>query len=258
MVDRLRATLLSAAAALLCGCATWGRHGVVIRPPQRIRVAVLPVHADLRVKRLADIYTVQASSPVPSDESAAIAGRLAEATEAITRRLESGLKDSYLFDVAESTAAGAAQAVLTVRLSGYGRIKGKWLWYLIGSGFAEGAVQGAVVGTAAGGSAWVAAGIAAEEVLQEALTWGGGAWVFGRVFTPVILEGRLTSVADGKTLWSGTEFVRLDRKGLKRFSKEERGRKELRLRVTAEKAADELVADLEKRAWRNVRKEAAR
>lgn len=201
------------------------------------------------------------------------------ATESITRELENGLRTSYFFEVVDasetrtalegiglvsstapwtkeqSQAVGKslhAPLVLAVQLSGYGKIKRKWLFYLIGTGFVEGVVQGVAVGVAAGGNAWVAAGIATEEVLQEALTWGGGAWLFGRIFTPVILEGKLISVADGKTVWHGMAFARRDRKRLKRFSKEERTRKELRLRLTSEKAVAELVRSLKKKAWKNI------
>ena len=57
-------------------------------------------------------------------------------------------------------SATQADAVLQIRLSGYGQIKRKWLVYLIGSGVVEGVVQGVVVGKAVSG--WAGALVAVE------------------------------------------------------------------------------------------------
>lgn len=261
------------------GCSTWPQHGVEINPPRKIRIVVLPVRSEVKIRRLGDIYTVPRSTQPLTGENSLIEAQMAEATKRVAFDLETRLRASYFFEVVAASQTRAAleglgilsstvpwtreqsQAVgkalnapliLNVRLSGYGKIKRKWLFYLIGSGFVEGVFQGAIVGTAAGGNPWVAAGVATEEVLQETLTWGGGAWLFGRFFTPVILDCTVISAADGEAVWQKVVFARRDRKRLKLRSKEERARKELRLRLTAEKAVEELVRRLEKKAWKNI------
>lgn len=255
---------------LLCGCATWPEHGVTPDAGGRVRIAVLPVENRAEIAKLGDIVTLPAT---PADGSQQIAQRMAAVTDDITTAIERQLAASPYFEVVDHTAVlkvlGSGddaltperlrqlqssldvQAVLAVQLSGYGRLKRKWLFYLIGSGVVEGAVQGIAVGKATG-SAGAGLAVWAEEILQESLTWGGGAYLFNRRFAPVILEGGLTSTADGKTIWSDTAFANLDTKALKRRLKAERDRKEVQLQVTTEKVTRELVKALLK----TVKKEA--
>jgi hypothetical protein len=144
-----------------------------------------------------------------------------------------------------------AQAILVTKVAGYGKIKRKWLVYLIASGVVEGAVDGVLV-AAVGASPWVVAGVVAEEILQEAVTWGGGVFIFNRIFTPVILETELLSTTDGKVIWSDTAFARMNWKALKKLPEGERKKKEVRLQLTAQSAVEHLLKDLNKSAFRNV------
>lgn len=262
---------------LLSACATWSRHGVAANPPEKIRIAVLPVKIAVRVKRMSTIKTVPKGEALPN-EPRLIDQEMRAAADDITTALEARLSSSYFFtviadsevrralaseglDSATATLTSAqfqsfgralgAQAVLATDLSGYGSIKKRWLFYLIGSGLLEGAAQGAVVATAVS-SPWVAVGVAAEEMTSETLEWGGGAYLFGRFWSPVILEGRLISTADGKTVWSKTALESGDRKAVKALPKDERNKRELRLRLTARKAAAVLVKKLDRRAWANL------
>jgi len=273
---RVRACGCGLVVLLLSGCATWSRHGIAPRAPGKIRVAVLPVEVAVRVARLRNIETPPPGAPAPPEEGALIQEKLRAAADEITRDVEDRLASSYFFEVASDSdvrralavagstaplsadrlqALGRAldvQAVLSVRLSGYGSIKRRWLFYLVGSGLAEGLAQG-IAAAVVIGSPWAAVGIGAEEALQETAEWGGGAYVFGRVWAPVILEGSLTSAADGKTVWSGTALESSDREALKRLPPERRERREVRLRVTAARAAASLVKDLDRKAWANLK-----
>src|SRR5262249_48824840 len=95
---------------------------------------------------------------------------------------------------------------------------------------------------------WVGVGIAAEEIAQESLTWGGGFWLFNRVYTPVLIEARLVSARDGRILWSHTAFAESDHEMLKTYPEDARGDKALRLRLTAQKAVRDLLNELNAQA----------
>ncbi len=265
---------------LLAGCATWTGHGVTIDPQQKLRIAVLPVQSDLEIKSLNDIETVPESTKEIPGEKERIRQEMQRVTEDMTRSIETRLNDSPYFEViphdkvAEALSSRTdrpatvprsadrikeigrtlnAQAVLNVRLSSYGRLKRKWVAYLIGTGVAEGVVEGVVVGGAIR-NVWVGLAVAAEEIGQEVLTWGGGSYLFNMYYAPVTLEGELISSSDGGTVWSHTTFDSIDRKALKKLPEEERKKKEVQLKVTAEKAEKDLVEDLEKAAKKSIRK----
>lgn len=262
---------------LLTGCATWSQHGVAL-DSRKVRVAVLPVQNAVAIKRLRDIQTVPASGAVSTNEQDMIQREMCDVTERIGGRIERGLDRSYFFEpvphdrvllaveTLDTPLVGPplsadqlkqlghfldADAVLVVRVSGYGKIKRKWFYLLVGSGVVEGVVQG-VAAAAVVDNPWVAVGVATEELLQEALTWGGGTYLFNRVFTSVILEAELMSTGDGKIIWSDTAFARMNRKALKNLPEAERGKKEVRLQVTAEKAIDGLLENLDKKAFKNI------
>lgn len=263
----------------LSGCATWSKHGIQPRPPEKIRIAVLPVQISVIIKHLKNIQSIPKSEKTPLDEKDVIHRKMREAADAITGDIEAELNASYFFEVAPDSdvrraleVAGfaastatltdaqvadfgktvGAQAVLVTQLSGYGAVKKRWLFYLIGSGLAEGLVQGVVVAVAVS-SPWAAVGIGVEEAAQETAEWGGGAFLFGKMFSPVILEGQLISSADGRTIWSGTELASSNSKAVKALPKVDQGRREFRLRLTAKKAAVDLVKKIDKKAWANLK-----
>lgn len=264
---------------VLNGCATWSKHGITPRRPEKIRVAVLPVRVAVSIKHLKDIRSVPKSEKPALDEKDLIQEEIRRAADAVTGDIEAKLNASYFFEVvpdsevrkaletaglAASTAAVTAaqaeeigkavgaQALLVTQLSGYGAIKKRWLFYLIGSGLAEGLAQGAVLAVAVS-SPWVAVGVGAEEAAQETVEWGGGAYLFGKMFSPVILEGQLMSVEDGRVIWSGTELASSNRKAFKALPKDDRVKRELRLRLTAQKAAADFVKSIDKKAWANLK-----
>jgi hypothetical protein len=147
-----------------------------------------------------------------------------------------------------------AQALVTIRLTGYGRLKTRWVVYLIGSGVVEGIVEGSIAGGATR-NVWVGLVVGLEEIGQEIFTWGGGAYLFNRYYAPVTMEGAMFSALDGAPVWSDTAFDSIDRKTLKKLPEEEQKKKEVQLRVTAEKVIKDLIADLEKTARKNMQKE---
>ncbi len=255
----------------LAGCVSWPGHGVAYSPSRKLRVAVLPVRSAVVIGKLQDIESIPATEKSVHDQAPLIARRMQAVTEEMTRSIESrlsanpdveivsheqvetmlaalGMAAAKHLTVEQLECLGRAldvQAILAVRLSGYGRLKREWIRIMIGSGVGEGVAQGVVVARA---TANAALGVAAmlEEIGQEVLTWGGGSHLFNEHYSPVILEGRLISARDGKTLWSDTSFSSIDKKALKKLPQDEQKKKEIQLEVTAEKTERELVDDLGK------------
>ncbi len=253
-------------------------HGVTAYPGQKLRIAVLPVQSDVEVKSLKDIETVTGPAKEIPDEQEHIRQQMQKVTDSMTRSIEARLNASPLFEavpdeeVVEARAARAAmpagvpmsaeqikslgaaldaRAVLAVKLTGYGRLKRRWVAYLIGTGVVEGVVEGSIAGGVTR-NIWVGLAVALEEIGQEVLTWGGGSYLFNMYYAPVTLEGALFSTMDGEEVWSHTTFDSIDRKALKKLPEEDRKKKEVQLKVTAEKTEKDLVDNLEKSARKNL------
>lgn len=245
---------------------------------------MLPVQVAVTITHLKNIQSVPASGNTPPDEKELIQRKMRQVADAMTSDIEAKLNSSYFFEVITDSdvrraldaasivlststlspsqledlgKAVGAQAVLVTRISGYGAIKKRWLFYLIGSGLVEGLVQGVVVAVAVS-SPWAAVGVGVEEAAQETVEWGGGGFLFGKIFSPVIIEGQLFSVADGRAIWSGTELASSNRKAVKALPKEVRGKREVRLRLTAEKAVTAYVKKIDETAWSNLKNADAR
>jgi len=261
-----RAPRCAAALALLlaAGCASWPAHGVRPGPEGTFRIALLPVAVTAHARHLSDLETLPPPPPPPPSgaaERARIDAALAAAGARMTASLAERLRDAPpLAPVAvPEAAAGAdpaaaarvagADAALVVELSGYGRIKGRWVTYLIGSGVVEAAVQG-VVAARVVHNGWVGLAVGLEELGSEVLTWGGGAWLFNAWYAPVTLQARLVAARDGRTVWRDLVFVPRDRKALKALPPERRARREVQLAATSARAEAELVEDLAKAARR--------
>jgi hypothetical protein len=277
----IKSVSLAVVVFLTAGCASWSGHGVTVASDGKVRIAVLPVQSEVEVDSLSDIETVPGGTEKALDEKKSIHDRMERITEEMTGSIEARLSASPSFTVipagrVKSVLDGLdmqppylpisaeqikklcarldAQALLTVRLTGYGRLKTRWVAYLIGSGIVEGVVEGSLAGGATH-NIWVGLAVGLEEIGQEILTWGGGAYLFNMYYAPVTLEGALSSARDGQPVWSDTAFDSIDRKALKKLPEDERKRKEVQLRVTVEKVIRDLTADLEKTAQKNVRKE---
>jgi hypothetical protein len=257
----------------------WKEHGIIFSPQAKIRIAVLPVRADVKIKKLKSIrdmneYEIGALEADPKTEAVLVSSEISRAAGEITAYAESRLGASRYFEVVPGSSTAEAlmslgapetgfltdsarirklgellsvQAVLDIKLSGYGRIKKKWQVILLGIGVGEGIVFGAEIQLVTRSRELAMAG-AAEEIIQEMLEFGIGIGVFNKLFTPVILESRMISVSDGKELWGKTAFNTVDRKTLKKFPEKERKSKELRLRITWKESVDKIIGNLEKKA----------
>ncbi len=259
------------------GCSSWSKHNVFFEPPRRLKIIILPVECTVRINKVKTIKSVKGSPPAAEIQEKEIKAEISGVTEQITRNLETGLNNSYFFEAVPlerirlvmdvlgikgpelSTGqlkdlAGALNAglVFKTRLSGYGAIKKKWQMLLLGTGLVEGAVQGVVAYKLLHNKS-LAVFIAAEEFAQEALVWGGGIYIFNHIFAPVILESELVSVEDGAVIWSKTAFSTIDKKAIKKYPAAERDLKELRLKVTAERAAGEIIKSLQETALKNLK-----
>ncbi len=261
---------------LLSGCASWKKQGVSVTPPEKIRLAVLPLELDFSISNPADIATVAKSTATSAERKKLAQALKAPLNEALDKDFELRVSSSYVFSpipssdidkamasLSLSTAADPsprqyrelarrlkADALLRVRVHGYGKIKTSWLMLLWAGSFGEGAAQGVVIAAAAA-NAWAGAAVAAEEVLQEGLEWFGGGYLFDRFYAPVVLEGDLYSGKTGKNIW-GWWFIDTDNKeAVKKLPKADQKKKQVRLLLTFEKTRDDMMQRLEKVAFKN-------
>jgi hypothetical protein len=144
------------------------------------------------------------------------------------------------------------EAVLYVRLSGYGRLNKKWTTGVIASGSAEAVGEGGLVWLAVG-NAPLALAVMLEEGIRDTLMAVGGVSAFNAGYSPVTLDAVLLGTADGKELSSYTAFATADSKAIERLPKEEQSKTEVRLQVTGEKAILDLVEHLDKTAEEELR-----
>ena len=261
---------------LLSGCASWKKQGVSVIPPEKIRLAVLPLEMDFSVSSPADIATVAKSTATASERKKLAQAMKTRLNETLNKDFELRVSSSYVFtpipfaDVDKAMASLnfsttpapspkqyhdlarrlKADALLRVRVHGYGKIKKSWLMILWASSFGEGAAQGVVIAAAAA-NAWAGAAVAAEEVLQEGFEWFGGGYLFDRFYAPVVLEGDLYSGKTGKNIW-GWWFIDTDNKeAVKKLPKAEQKKRQVRLLLTFEKTRDDMMQKLEKVAFKN-------
>ena len=259
---------------LLSGCATWGDHGVTVSRGEKFRIAILPLKVTAEVDKASDIMTPPTSVV---DEGKLIRKQMRDVAVQLSGLVNSKLLESSYIDpvplesheiVSSMPATDTAhvlnldalqalkvtqnvQAVLMVTLSGYGKIKKKWLTYLIGSGVVEGVTQGFVAAKLVK-NPWVGVVVMLEEIGQELLVWGGGAYLFDRHYAPVTLEAQLISTTDGQEIWSDTVFVSVDKDAIELLPEKDQKRKELQLSLTAKKAINELVQDINDKAKSNL------
>jgi hypothetical protein len=260
---------------LLSGCATWAQHGVTAGQNKKFRIALMPVEVTAEIGKISDIMT---SPPAVADEKKFIQEQMQIVSDQLTHALHSRLSASSYVEIvpiepseadtiiltpaapqalspeefAKLKIGSDVQAVLLVKLSGYGKMKKKWLTYLIGTGVVEGVVQG-VLAAKLVDSTWVGIVIALEEIGQEVLVWGGGSYLFNKHYAPVTLEAQLISTLDGKPIWDDTVFVSVDKDAIEALPVEDREKKEIQLNLTAKKALDELAGDLDEKAKSNLR-----
>lgn len=257
--------------SFLSGCATWAQHGVTAEHNEKYRIAVTPIEVTADIEKAVDIMT---PPPEITDEQELIHRQMQDVAGRLTGFLNSKLGESSYIEpvsvggVNDNLPAAAPhtwrldelqslktsrniQAVLDVKLSGYGKIKKKWLTYLIGTGVVEGVVQG-VLAAKLVKNTWVGIAVALEEIGQEILVWGGGSYLFNEHYAPVTLEAQLISTTDGKQIWSDTVFASVDKDAIKLLPEQDRKKKELQLNLTARKAINELSEDINKEAKSNL------
>lgn len=257
------------ATLLLSGCASWSGHGVVPQSGE-YPVVLLPARFTAHVERLSQVAP---PPPTPEatpgdanvDESEAIRAQRTAAVERVTsslaRRLDASdilrtwvapaesLTDADGIPLSPAAVArneGAA-AALQVDISGYGRLKPGWVALLLAKGAVEATAHG-VIAWQVLDNHWAALGLFLEELAVETLTWGGSAKLFDAHYSPVILEARLIAAEDGKTVWKEMVVVPTDRKRLKKLPEAERGRRDVQLQLTSERAVRRLAKTLDKAA----------
>lgn len=76
------------------------------------------------------------------------------------------------------------------------------------------------------------------------LTWNGVDWLLGETYAPVTLEGRLTYLRTGKTIWQDSYFVTDNEHELAKLGAKAKTDKALQLQASLHKAEYKLIAAL--------------
>jgi hypothetical protein len=210
-------------------------------PPVRF---VLPTFQSLvHIRRLKYIH--QALTHLSKDEEKSLINQeMKRATSSLTDDFAAKLSSSSVFI---PTPANGAEIEIRVKLEAYGRVPGKWLVILVGSGAGEAVAQGVIVAEATG-LKWLAAGVSAEEMASESLTWLGGAFLTNRFLTPIILSCDVMRLRDRKTIWSKHIFNLYSRKIIALLPPDQRYRREYQLTALTGHALEKLVTAL-KQDW---------
>lgn len=261
--------------SFLCACSHWAKMGVVLTPPHKLNLAILPVEFSVKISKRKEIEDVPKNEQKLSSikESSLTQAKIEAVSQDMTRYLTKRLSQSYFFNIIPlsdklpfvnfqlPTSSGAwqefsqtsgASVFLRIQVEGYGHIKKSWLFYLLGTGAIEGIVQGVAVSFAVNRhQQWIAVGVGVEEAAQETAEWLGGTYLFDRFFTPVILKARLINAKTGKVFWSETTMGTWARADLKKFPKSERSKKQIRLKAVSDAALRKLAEDIEKAAAKN-------
>jgi len=227
-----------------------------------LKVLVAPVKMAVTIKTMKDIG--EATDAVPQDE-----GALREKIARIENRTSSALSETLrgygqfevLDDVrpgetffldgkrrflnrlsSETISAAApsgADVVVAVKISGYGRIKKEWVALLIGSGVLEGFFHGALLLKATSQTS-LAIGAALGEIASESVRWGGGAYLFGKKFTPVVLEAAVYDAKTGARIFRTSAFASARKKYFKDTPEDLRSNKAFRLETVLGKALEKI------------------
>lgn len=212
------------------------------------------VRVDGMPEKLSQIMTVPENATLPPEKEAQAIRKAMDTVEkqihdATTTRLSEKLGLPLAWDtgimnqkVAQHQAI-APPLKLEITLSGYGRLKRKWVTYMLVSGAVEAVFQGVVVASALNNT-WAGLAVGGEEMTSEWITWHGGAWLFSRTFSPVTLEGHLWRTKGHKLVWRKIVFVSKNKKEMKTVPEKDRERREIRLQANLHKAENLLLTNL--------------
>lgn len=137
------------------------------------------------------------------------------------------------------TEAGA-DIVLSGRILDYGKVQWQyWMAGLVISMLAE----TLIVGAATGFNPVIMVATAASELLTDLPFWWGGAYIAGWGFRPVRIQVKALQITGCKQrVWKEQELIVLiPGKSLKKYTPEERKRKEIQLGVNVEESLMELA-----------------
>ncbi len=206
------------------------------------------VRMDTVPEKLSEIKVIEAASRIsPEQEQKIIRNSMSTVQKQIRESFSKPLSEQNKLNInwvdAGHLETATAPLRLEITLSGYGRLKKKWITYMLASGIVEAVFQGLVVASALGNT-WAGVAVGTEELGSEWITWHGGAWLFSRTFAPITLEGHLLRTGDGKLVWRKTVFVSKNKKELKKFPPEDRDQREVRLTANLHKAEKLLLKDL--------------
>lgn len=182
-------------------------------------------------------------APLPPDIEA---GRVQTELRSIRERIRSEIIQrlgSSRFQVVP--APSSADVCLKLRVIAYGRVPGKWVALLVGSGVIEAVVQGAVVERVTHNQ-WLALGVGGEELLSECATWLGGAFVTNRYLTPMIFNAQVIDSRTRKRLWHHDEASIYSHGAVSKLPRDKRRDRAAQLDATENIVIDKLVKALDR------------
>lgn len=213
----------------------------VDNPP--LRIFISPADDSVRIRRYKSIH----ESPSHLDrarEKVLIETEMAQVRRSLADDLSTALSSSTVF---VPVAREEADVAIHITLEAYGRVPGKWLVILVGSGVVEAFAQGIVVEKVTRNH-WLALAVGGEELVSECLTWLGGAFVTNRFLTPILLSCRVVRIRDHKTIWTKHIETLYSRKIIARLPPDQRHRRESQLAALTAHAVDKLASSL-RSAW---------
>jgi hypothetical protein len=247
---------------LLFGCG-WFRSPDPPRVPlhERLKVCILPLGIDIKIRKLSSIQTVEEVSP--TDEPARVAAAVTQIRARARQFFYDRLAGSQQFEVVplEQTDQALARLglgashelsreqirklqqelgvdlVLSGSILDYGKIR--WQWAAAGM-LSDMTWESIALGLA---TSWNPIAILASigfELLTSPPLWFGGAYLFGWAFRPVRLEASAIDPVLGDTVWGDTEFVVYLGKALQEVPEEERKKKEVQLELNLRRATEGL------------------
>jgi len=240
--------------APLAACAVHTPYPLGIKGNPHVIIAVTPAVASAQVSSLSDIRSMS-KSDTKNNEQAQIRETLekvrlnvdaymrnwTDQREGVRMQRSAHPMDEDKVELSWAKKRGA-DLVLAVDVSGYGRVKRRWVLLMAGTGLIEAVAQG-VATAGVTGNPVIGAGVAVEEIASESLTWLGGAWLWNKYLAPVTLEGRMWRVCDGKLIWHEVQFADSSNLFGLLFGKKQ-PKKEKALAMSLKKAEDDLFSDL--------------
>lgn len=199
----------------------------------RLVLPVLISEVELTAQRLFTEHLSQQPRirVIPFDETRRLLADIAPAGTPLT--------EEQVQHLGEQTGA---DHVVTGLIHDYGAVR--WQYWVTGLTL-HAATEALIIGFASGWNPAIVVPAVLIDIATDIPIWYGGAEIFGWAFRPVRVHMNISQVRPcAGPIWSRDELVvRVPGKQLERYSKEQKGRKEIQLEANLHKAAEELSSE---------------